>query len=79
MFAFSGTGIKYKELINDTLKELNNEYIEENILFLENINQDVRKVLEGVEDKLKYDNNLKDGRKVTPNYLKSSNAERNIK
>lgn len=78
-YAFCGSGIKYKDLIEEYLNK--NELINniDNIIFEENINQDIKKVLEGVEEKLENNKNLKDGRIITPNYLKSSNAERNIK
>ena len=79
-YAFSGTGIKYQDLIKDTLNKegiLDLEEDSNSIIFLNNTNQDIKRVLEGIEDKLKNENNLKDGRIITPNYLKSSNAERN--
>ncbi len=71
VYTFSGSGIKYQDLIK---KSFENENI--NIIFNEDINQNIEKVLEGIEAKIKDQNNLVDGRKVVPNYLKSSNAER---
>ncbi len=70
--SFSGSGIKYSELITKEIKK-------ENLLleFLINENQDIEKILEGIEEKIKDEENLKDGRLITPNYLKPSNAERN--
>lgn len=71
VYTFSGSGTKYQDLIK---KNLQNENI--HIVFNEDINQNIEKVLEAVEDKIKDQNNLVDGRKIVPNYLKSSNAER---
>ena len=70
-YAFSGSGIKYKDLISKYF-----EHKEGNLFFHEDINQNIEKILEGIENKLKNKNNLIDGKLLVPNYLKPSNAER---
>ena len=70
-YAFSGSGVKYKEKIIEELQ------VSKDLLFFDkNEKQDIEKLLEGIEDKILIEENLKDGRTVTPNYLKPSNAER---
>ena len=72
-YAFSGTGIIHKEYI---LKNIENNNLE--VVFLEDINQNIEKILDGIEVKIKKEE-FKDGREIIPNYLKPSNAERKDK
>ena len=74
-YSFSGSGIKYKDLIIEKLKDKNKS---KNITckFSDKIEQSIEKTLEGIEDKLKDKNNLIDGKILVPHYLKPSNAER---
>ena len=66
-YSFSGTGIKHKEIIENKL---------DHILISNNTKQDIKKTLEGIEYKLQKKENIRDGKEITPNYLKPSNAER---
>lgn len=70
-YSFSGSGIKYEPLIRENMSKKDFK-----LLFIEDVDQDIKRALEGIEDKLKDNNNLVDGRKIVPNYLKPSNAER---
>ncbi len=66
-YSFAGTGIKHKEIIENKL---------DHILISNNTKQDIKKTLEGIEYKLQKKENIRDGKEITPNYLKPSNAER---
>lgn len=70
-YSFSGTGIKYSKKIIDEIKS--DDIVLEFVL---NEKQDIKRILEGIEEKISNKENLKDGKIITPNYLKPSNAER---
>lgn len=67
--AFSGTGIIHKEKIINNLKFAK-------IIFADEVLQRGKMLMQAAIDKSKDEKNMKDLKKILPNYLKKSNAER---
>ena len=67
--AFSGTGIIHKEKIINDLKFAK-------IIFADEVLQRGKMLMQAAIDKSKDEKNMKDLKKILPNYLKKSNAER---
>lgn len=67
--AFSGTGIIHKEKIINDLKFAK-------VIFADEVLQRGKMLMQAAIDKSKDEKNMKDLKKILPNYLKKSNAER---